>query len=305
MKWWQTECKYGDMIRISLGGFYHYGIFVSESEILQFGLPPIEGLLNRKVDNITVCVTDIDAFSAGNIVEVATVEKGDKLKRLPPKKTVARAKERIGEGNYNLLHNNCEHFARYCYFGEKRCEQTEILISDWQKKFKSDVYFSVIPDIDCYGEVYPSEKNEEILSVNNQRVKAEKYWAWKTLEYALFRTFGYKIANLDISKQNNGKWICKDCCFSISHSNGVVAVALSKEEIGIDIESVENIANKFCDKDVFEKFLKRTLNKKDTKPKGFLEFTKLWTKKESIYKAQGRAVLHLIKSSLKTATPER
>ena len=57
MIWWQAECKYGDMIRVCCGNLYHYGIFVSEDEVIQFGLPPVEGLLNRKFDEISVCVS--------------------------------------------------------------------------------------------------------------------------------------------------------------------------------------------------------------------------------------------------------
>ena len=34
MNWWQSECKRGDMIRVSFGNFYHYGIFVSDDEII-------------------------------------------------------------------------------------------------------------------------------------------------------------------------------------------------------------------------------------------------------------------------------
>ena len=116
MIWWQSECKFGDMIRISFGSFYHYGIFVSEEEVIQFGLPPVEGLLNRKIDDISVCVSDIYTFSAGEVVEVAFPEKSDKQKRLSPKKTVQRARDSIGEKGYHILRNNCEHFARYCYF---------------------------------------------------------------------------------------------------------------------------------------------------------------------------------------------
>ena len=87
MIWWQTECKFGDMIRISFGNFYHYGIFVSEDEVIQFGLPPFEGLLNRKFEDIAVCVSDIDTFCGGRVVEVATAERSDRKKRLSPKKT--------------------------------------------------------------------------------------------------------------------------------------------------------------------------------------------------------------------------
>ena len=41
MKWLPGECRPGDMIRVRLGSIYHYGIFVSEDEIVQFGPPPV------------------------------------------------------------------------------------------------------------------------------------------------------------------------------------------------------------------------------------------------------------------------
>ena len=34
-----------------------------------------------------------------------------------PEETVARARSRLGETNYNLLTNNCEHFVIWCKTG--------------------------------------------------------------------------------------------------------------------------------------------------------------------------------------------
>ncbi|MBW4477411.1 MAG: lecithin retinol acyltransferase family protein [Tolypothrix brevis GSE-NOS-MK-07-07A] len=36
-----------------------------------------------------------------------------------------RAKRRLGEKEYNLFYNNCEHFAHYCKTGEHRSRQVE------------------------------------------------------------------------------------------------------------------------------------------------------------------------------------
>jgi hypothetical protein len=36
----------------------------------------------------------------------AFMEKADKRKRFAPKKTVSRAREKIGENGYDILHNN-------------------------------------------------------------------------------------------------------------------------------------------------------------------------------------------------------
>ena len=37
MKWEPTNCRTGDMVRIRLGSIYHYGVFLSEDEVVQFG----------------------------------------------------------------------------------------------------------------------------------------------------------------------------------------------------------------------------------------------------------------------------
>ena len=288
MIWWQSECKYGDMIRVSFGNFYHYGIFVSDDEVIQFGLPPVQGLLNRKFDEISVCVTDIDTFSAGKIVEVASLQKGDGLKRLSPAKTVARARAGIGEKGYNILHNNCEHFARYCYLGEKRCEVTEQVVDFWKKTNKCDIYFSKIPTDVSVAEVFPPERNKEMLGVNNETVKREKYWGWKTLEYALFRSFGYKLQDLTFSKSKNGKWLCDKCFFSISHSNGYVAVAVSNMEVGIDMEGIDAFLEKCNDESFFKGMVKHVVGKKEPMPQDPTELLKVWTQKESAFKCKGK-----------------
>lgn len=284
MIWWQSECKFGDMIRISFGNFYHYGIFVSEQEVIQFGLPPFDGLLNRKFEDIAVCVSDIDTFSGGRVVEVASVEKADKKKRLAPKKTVRLARERLGEHGYDILHNNCEHFARYCYFGEKRCEVTESVVDAWKNKVIRDVYISVIPDEIEYQELKPLERNEEICSVSNERIKKSKYWVWKTLEYALFRSFGYKIEDLDIVKTKLGKWTSKKCFFSLSHSNNMVAVIVSNRETGIDIEDCSSFKKKVEGDKAFNALAQRILSKKEPFPQNQMELISLWTKKECLFK---------------------
>ncbi len=284
MIWWQSECKLGDMIRISLGQFYHYGIFVSEDEVIQFGLPPVEGLIGRKFEDISVCVSDIYTFSAGSVVEVASVEKSKKEKRLAPKKTVQLAREKIGEKGYDILRNNCEHFARYCYLGEKRCIAAENVVNSWKSKTICDVYFSIIPDEIDYKELQPKDRNDEVLSVSNDKVKKSKYWVWKTLEYALFRSFGYKLQDLDIVKTKSGKWISKKCFFSLSHSKNAVAVIVSNKETGIDIEEVQSFTNKFSDDKTFDSFAKKITSNKENCPTNVMELISLWTKKECLFK---------------------
>ena len=131
MKWAPGECKAGDMIRIPLGQFFHIGIFVSEDEVIQFGMPPIPEY-RTDMDKVEVVATDIDVFSCGKIVEVAQLDFKERRKRFKPQKTVELARSRIGEKGYNIIHNNCEHFAYECVFGEKYCSQVDELRKKWQ-----------------------------------------------------------------------------------------------------------------------------------------------------------------------------
>ena len=39
--------------------------------------------------------------------------------------TVKRAREKLGQGDWDLLFNNCEHFAVWCKTGKKRCHQVK------------------------------------------------------------------------------------------------------------------------------------------------------------------------------------
>lgn len=117
------------MIRVRIGGIWHFGVYVSDGEVIQFGYPPRE---KRPIDDeIRVVSTTIDEFAGGCIVEKAKLSLKEKLKRIPPEKTAAIARSRLGEGNYNLLHNNCEHFAFECVFGVHRSEQEENARKQW------------------------------------------------------------------------------------------------------------------------------------------------------------------------------
>lgn len=130
MDWVLEECTFGDIIRVKLGCLYHYGIFVSDEEVIQFGYPPV--LRDKDKDNVVVVSTDIATFSCGQFVEVGHFVYGDHMKRYKPQITVDIARRRIGEDGYNIIHNNCEHFAFECYAGKHFSFQED----DARKKWK-------------------------------------------------------------------------------------------------------------------------------------------------------------------------
>jgi Lecithin retinol acyltransferase len=60
-------------------------------------------------------------FAAGRPVRI--VDLGASFHR--PSEIVRRARSRIGEDDYRLLTNNCEHFCNWCVSGVSRSAQAE------------------------------------------------------------------------------------------------------------------------------------------------------------------------------------
>ena len=117
MRWEEKTPVFGDIIRTKVQFYHHYGIFVSEDQVIQFGLP--DGPM-RPAEQIRVLSSDIAAFLQGGEVEVAVPDMGERKRMRSPKQIVQIAESRIGEGGYDILHNNCEHFVNDCAFGEPK-----------------------------------------------------------------------------------------------------------------------------------------------------------------------------------------
>lgn len=116
MIWKNALPEYGDIIRVKVKFYYHYGIYVDDNTVIQFGYPDNTGVPSEE---ICVLSTDIFAFIGEGICETGVAEKSERKKRFPPEKTVSRAKSRLGEKGYNILENNCEHFVYDCAFGRE------------------------------------------------------------------------------------------------------------------------------------------------------------------------------------------
>ena len=114
MQWVAKTPVFGDLIRTKVQFYHHYGIFVSEQEVIQFGLPddPM-----RPAEQVKVLTSDIATFLGGGEVEVGQPEGPEKKALRKPEQIVSLAKSRLGEGGYDILHNNCEHFVNDCAFG--------------------------------------------------------------------------------------------------------------------------------------------------------------------------------------------
>ncbi len=116
MNWTEATPVRGDIVRTKVTFYHHYGIFINEDRVIQFGLPDN---VYRPAEEIRVLETDVYTFLNGGELEVGKPDKSERKKMRRPEEIIAQAESRIGEGGYDILHNNCEHFVNECAFGEK------------------------------------------------------------------------------------------------------------------------------------------------------------------------------------------
>ena len=90
------------------GLFRHHGIDLGDGTVAHY----LEGR--------EILRSSRDDFSQGQPLKII-----DHAKASPASVTLRRAMSRIGEQNYNLLFNNCEHFATWCKTGRHRSSQID------------------------------------------------------------------------------------------------------------------------------------------------------------------------------------
>ncbi len=146
-----------------------------------------------------------------------------------------------------------------------------------------DVYVAELPENVTIAKVYPEKRDAEIAACSHERVKLEKYCVWRLLEQAVCRSFGMRFDKLQFEKSENGKWTCPELFFSLSHSHGLLAVAVSQKPVGVDIELVdgchsEGLRKKILTDGELAEFYALTETERP------LYFTEKWTGKESEFK---------------------
>jgi len=287
MRWWPSPCKKGDIVRVRIGSVYHYGIFVSESEVIQFGPPPVS--LGSFSDH-KVIASNIESFSCGNIVEVASPETAQERRRYSVGKTVRLARARIGEGGYDLIHNNCEHFVYECTYGEHRSTQTDDVRRRWYNRPLLNVYILPIEGFSPSGTVYPAMR-AAYNEAGSAELRLLRTAAWQALEQGIAHSYSRSMDELDFSLDERGKWQCAQYGISITHTRSFVAAAVSNAPVGIDMECAEDFAARHgaaLDSLIKTSCMPGELESSLTEE----SFLRMWTRKEAIFKCRGTGLFN-------------
>ena len=100
-------------------GYWHHGIYVGNGKVVHYA--GLSRTFHRgPVEEITV-----DRFTAGRPLLV----RQDCQHKFSCQDAVQRARSRIGESEYRILTNNCEHFCNWCLNNEHRSAQADRLLA--------------------------------------------------------------------------------------------------------------------------------------------------------------------------------
>jgi hypothetical protein len=103
----ERELDLGAHLETSRAGYKHHGVYVGGGKVVHYA-----GFCRRwragPVEEVTLV-----GFSAGHTIRIVE----HPTHAYSPREIVDRARSRLGEREYRLLTNNCEHFCNWCTRG--------------------------------------------------------------------------------------------------------------------------------------------------------------------------------------------
>ncbi len=274
MKWELREIAPGDMVRVPMGELYHYGVCTGNDRIIEFGRPVLSSPLPK--EEIRVGAVTIGEFLGDSFGEVAVPDKRERKRLRPVSEIISYAESSVGKGGYDILYNNCEHFANECLFGKAESRTIEDARREIESKMPLITVYVGETEYFSKNRILPKYAKAQLKAITNESVIAEKRAGFGLLSLILKDT-GRKADIKKCTRSSTGKPIHPDFCFSVSHSGGLVAAAISNAPVGIDLEVR---GDSISEERVMEKILSGD-ESRDTDP------LLLWTRKEAIFKRSG------------------
>jgi len=119
-------------------GYLHHGIYVGRGRVVHYaGLA--RGLFREPVEEVSLA-----EFARGRPIWTRWTN----LPSYDRDEVIRRALSRVGENQYRLLRNNCEHFCEWCLRGEPRSYQVERFFSSRKALMRALAFLApaVAPD---------------------------------------------------------------------------------------------------------------------------------------------------------------
>ena len=105
----------GDHLVCSEGAYQHHAIDLGDGNVIQYG--------GADFSSLTVEIVPWEQMSRCGEILVLPV-----LPKFSPDQIVQRALSRLGEDNYCLFNNNCEHFVNWCRLGVVTSRQVDRVV---------------------------------------------------------------------------------------------------------------------------------------------------------------------------------
>ncbi len=96
-------------IKKASGSYTHHGLGIGNERVIHYS-----GLANDLITPGVIEEISLDEFSQGKNIYI----KSHKNRKYTAQLAIMRAGLRLGESQYHILHNNCEHFVEWCITGK-------------------------------------------------------------------------------------------------------------------------------------------------------------------------------------------
>ncbi len=102
-----------------------------------------------------------------------------------------------------------------------------------EKEVKTEVCVAAFP-FEAEGDAEPEIRREYIKKTADPLLRSARFYDWKLLEIAAGK-IGKNFGGAAFYREGD-RFFCKNFCFSLSHSDNVVAAAAGDASVGVDVE---------------------------------------------------------------------
>lgn len=119
----KKNAVYGDILVAQRTAYRHYGVYTQDETVIHYTSQDSDISKDNKIIETSIrdFIKDSNEYFVLNLDSSVSV--------YSPSDTVKRAKSRIGEKLYDVMTNNCEHFAMWCKTGKSESSQIDDIIS--------------------------------------------------------------------------------------------------------------------------------------------------------------------------------